>query len=89
MTWKHCLRNAAIAPLTYFGVIGAAIMTGSIVTEAVFDWPGLGFLALEAVRGQDYAVVLTLILLFATVYIVSALLVDILYAYLDPRIRYQ
>ena len=89
VTWKHCLRNAAIVPLTYFGVIGAAILTGSIVTETVFDWPGLGFLALEAVRGQDYAVVQTVILLFATVYIVSALLVDILYAYLDPRIRYQ
>jgi peptide/nickel transport system permease protein len=89
VTWKHCLRNAAIAPLTYFGVIGASILTGSIVVETVFDWPGLGFLALQAVRGQDYAVVQTVILLFATVYIVSALLVDILYAYLDPRIRFQ
>ena len=86
--WKHCLRNAAITPLTYFGVIGAAVLTGSVVTETVFAWPGLGLLALDAVLSRDYAVVQTVILLFATVYVTSNLLVDILYAYLDPRIRY-
>ncbi len=88
VVWKHCLRNAIIAPLTYFGIISAALLTGSVVVETVFAWPGLGLLALEAVLGRDYAVVQTLILLFASIYILANLAVDILYAYLNPRIRY-
>ena len=64
------------------------MLTGSVVTETVFAWPGLGLLALDAVLSRDYAVVQTVILLFATIYVTSNLLVDILYAYLDPRIRY-
>ena len=88
VVWKHCLRNAAIAPLTYFGVVSAALLTGSVVVETVFAWPGLGLLALEAVRARDYAVVQTVILLFATIYIACNLAVDIMYAYLNPRIRY-
>ena len=86
--WKHCLRNAAIAPLTYFAFIGAAMLTGSVITETVFAWPGLGLLAIEAVRAKDYEVIQTLIMLFAAFYISCNLFADILYAYLDPRIRY-
>ena len=87
--WKHALRNAAIPPLTFFGMIGAAVLSGALITETVFAWPGVGSLALEAVLGRDYAVVQTLILIFATIYVLSNLIVDILYAYLDPRIRYS
>lgn len=86
--WKHCLRNAAIAPLTYFAVVGASVLTGSVVTETVFFWPGVGQLALQAVQGRDYFVVQTVLLFFATLYIGANLIADILYAYLDPRIRY-
>ena len=64
------------------------MLTGSVVIETVFAWPGLGLLALEAVRGRDFAVVQTVILFFAAVYIICNLIVDILYAYLDPRIRF-
>ena len=89
VVWKHCLRNAAVAPLTYFGVISAAILVGSITTETVFAWPGLGRLILEATLTRDYAVVQAVVLLFAGMYIVGNLVVDILYAYLDPRIRFN
>ncbi len=86
--WKHCLRNAAIAPLTYFGLILGGFMTGSVVIETVFVWPGVGLLAIDALRSRDFQVVQSVVLFFAGVYIVCNLLVDILYAYLDPRIQY-
>jgi peptide/nickel transport system permease protein len=87
--WKHCLRNAAIAPLTYFGIILGTLMAGSVAIETVFTWPGVGLLAWDAVRARDYQVLQTLVILFAAIYIVANLGVDILYGYLDPRIRYQ
>ena len=87
--WRHALRNAAIAPLTYFGVMIGYLMVGSITTEVVFSWPGAGLLLVDAVRARDFPVVQTVVLVFATVFILSNLLVDILYAYLDPRIRYE
>lgn len=87
--WKHCLRNALITPLTYFGLILGSFLTGSVVTETVFAWPGVGLLAIDAVRARDFQVVQTVVLFFATIYILANLLVDIMYAYLDPRIRYD
>ena len=86
--WKHCLRNAAIAPLTYFGFILGGFLTGSVVIETVFAWPGVGLLAIDALRARDFQVVQSVVLFFGVIYIASNLLVDILYAYLDPRIRY-
>jgi peptide/nickel transport system permease protein len=87
--WKHCLRNASITPLTYFGIILGGFLTGSVVTETVFAWPGVGLLAIDAVQTRDFQVVQTVVLFFAAIYILSNLLVDILYGYLDPRIRYD
>ena len=55
--WKHALRNAAIAPLTYFGLLAGSLLTGSVVIESVFSWPGTGLLSIEAIRGRDYPVV--------------------------------
>ena len=86
--WKHCLRNAAIAPLTYFGFILGGFLTGSVVIETVFAWPGVGLLAIDALRARDFQVVQSVVLFFGVIYIASNLIVDILYAYLDPRIRY-
>ncbi|MDE2939684.1 MAG: ABC transporter permease [Chloroflexota bacterium] len=88
VVWKHCLRNAAIAPLTYFGFILGGFLTGSVVIETVFAWPGVGLLAIDALRARDFQVVQSVVLFFGVIYIASNLLVDILYAYLDPRIRY-
>lgn len=89
VVWKHCLRNAAIAPLTFFAIIAGVLLTGSVVTETVFTWPGVGLLVVDAVRSRDYQVVQAVVIVFAFIFILCNLLVDILYAYLDPRIRYQ
>ena len=89
VVWKHCLRNAAIAPLTVFAIIAGVLMTGSVVTESVFSWPGTGLLVVDAVRARDFQVVQAVVIVFAGIFILTNLLVDILYAYLDPRIRYQ
>ena len=87
--WKHALRNAAIAPLTYFGVVTGFLLTGSVVVETVFAWPGIGLLAVEAVEARDYAVVQGVVIFMASMFIFANLVVDVLYAYLDPRIRYN
>ncbi len=86
--WKHALRNASIPPLTYFGIVAGQLMTGAVITESVFTWPGVGLLAVDAIRARDYPVVQTVVITFAGIYILANLAVDILYAYLDPRIRY-
>jgi peptide/nickel transport system permease protein len=89
VVWKHCLRNAAIAPLTYFAITAGVLLTGSVVIESVFAWPGTGLLAVDAVRARDFQVVQAIVIVFAAVFILTNLVVDILYAYIDPRIRYQ
>ncbi len=89
VVWKHCLRNASIAPLTFFAIIAGVLLTGSVVTETVFTWPGVGLLVVDAVRSRDFQVVQAVVIIFAVIFILCNLLVDILYAYLDPRIRYQ
>jgi peptide/nickel transport system permease protein len=89
VVWKHCLRNAAIAPLTFFAIIAGVLMTGAVVTESVFSWPGTGLLVVDAVRARDFQVVQAVVIVFAGIFILTNLLVDIVYAYLDPRIRYQ
>jgi peptide/nickel transport system permease protein len=89
VVWKHCLRNASIAPLTVFAIIAGSLLTGSVVTETVFTWPGVGLLVVDAVRSRDFQVVQAVVIMFAGIFILCNLLVDIMYAYLDPRIRYQ
>jgi peptide/nickel transport system permease protein len=88
VVWKHCLRNAAIAPITYFAITAGVLLTGSVVIESVFAWPGTGLLAVDAVRARDFQVVQAIVIVFASVFIFTNLVVDILYAYLDPRIRF-
>ena len=64
------------------------LVTGSLVVETVFAWPGLGQLAIQALFGNDYPLLQAVIIVFTLMYIVAALLVDVMYAYIDPRIRY-
>ncbi len=87
--WKHALKNAAIAPLTFFGLVVGFLITGSVTVETVFAWPGIGLLAVEAVNARDYQVIQAVTLVGALVYIVVGLVVDILYGYVDPRVRYS
>ena len=87
--WKHSLRNAAPTPLTYFGVFAAVLMTGSVTTETIFSWPGTGQLAFQSVIARDFELIQALVLVFASIFILSSFIVDVLYAYLNPRIRFN
>jgi peptide/nickel transport system permease protein len=86
---KHGLRNALIPVLTLFGVFLATLVTGAIVTETVFAWPGIGRLTFEAVIFRDYPLLQAVVILDAVLVLGVNLVVDILYAYVDPRIRYS
>jgi len=86
--WKHAFRNALIPPLTFAGITLGSLITGSLVAETVFAWPGLGQLAYLAVRDSDYPLLQGVVITFAVFYLASNLLVDVLYAYVDPRIRF-
>ena len=85
--WKHAFRNAVIAPLTNAGLLLAGFMAGTVVTETVFAWPGMGRLAIDAVRTNDFPVVSALTLIFTVVYVGANFLIDIAYGFVDPRIR--
>jgi len=85
---RHALRNAAVPIVTIIGIGVASLITGVVVTESVFNLPGLGRLVVEAVLARDYPVIQGLILLFSFTYILINLVVDVLYTVFDPRIRY-
>ena len=88
VVWKHAFRNALIPPLTFGALVIAGLITGSIVVETVFAWPGIGLLAVSSVYNSDYPLTQGIVLVFTTVYVVIAFVVDVLYALVDPRIRY-
>jgi peptide/nickel transport system permease protein len=88
LIWKHALRNAMIPPLTFAGVTLGNLVAGSITTELVFAWPGLGLLAIQSTLVSDYPVLQGVVIMFTLLYVAAAFLVDITYAYIDPRIRY-
>lgn len=86
--WKHAFKNAIIVPITFSGLLAAAYITGTVVTETVFSWPGLGRLAVDAVFNNDFPVMTGVVLFFTVIYVGVNLFVDISYALIDPRIRY-
>lgn len=88
VVWKHSLRNALIPVLTFSGTYLSAFITGAILVETVFAWPGLGRLVYDSIIWRDFPVLQSLILLTAAAVIAVNLMVDVLYAYIDPRIRY-
>jgi len=85
--WKHGLRNAALPTLTFLGFSYGLLLAGAVTTEVVFAWPGLGWLAAEAVTRRDFPIVQAVTLLTSAMIIALNLTVDVLYAVLDPRIR--
>ena len=85
---SHATVNAAIPPLTFFGVVIVGLLTGSVIVETVFAWPGIGLLALEATNARDYQVIQAVALIASAMFIFMNLIVDVLYAYIDPRVRY-
>ena len=89
IVWKHAFRNALIAPLTYTALVFVAFLTGAVVTETVFAWPGLGELAVRSVNNLDLAVLSGVVLFLTVLYVVVNFVTDVLYAVIDPRIRLE
>jgi len=87
--WKHALRNALIAPLTTAGILFANLIAGEVIIETVFNWPGVGRLTVEGLVARDFPLVQGVTLMLAGLVLLVNLLVDVLYAYVDPQIRYQ
>lgn len=85
--YKHALRNCAIPLITYFGLQFGGLLGGIVVIERVFDWPGMGSLALDAVAARDYPVLQAVIMILALMIVAVNLAVDIAYGLVDPRIR--
>ena len=85
--WKHTLRNALITIITILGLQLGALLSGSVITETVFSWPGIGSLLIQAITTRDYKLAQGVILFFAMVYFFINLTVDLLYTWVDPRIR--
>lgn len=87
VVYLHALRNAMIPILTVIGLQFGGLLAGAVITETIFSWPGLGRLAVDSIRAKDFPVVQGVILVFALAYAIVNLIVDVLYAYLDPRLR--
>jgi ABC-type dipeptide/oligopeptide/nickel transport system permease component len=86
---KHALKNALLPVLTVVGLELGHLLGGAVVVETVFAWPGIGLLAVQSVLGRDYPVVQVIIIISALVFVLTNLLIDLLYTWLDPRISYQ
>ncbi|SPJ24104.1 ABC transporter permease [Palleronia abyssalis] len=87
--YKHALRNSSIALVTYLGLQFGSLMGGLVVVELVFNWPGMGTLAVEAIAQRDYPILQTVISFLAIMIVAVNLLVDLVYMALDPRIRLE
>jgi peptide/nickel transport system permease protein len=85
--WRHALRNALIPVVTVIGLQIGVLLSGAIITESIFDWPGLGSLLLEGIRQRDYPVVQGCVLVIAVTYVTVNLVTDVAYGWFDPRIR--
>jgi peptide/nickel transport system permease protein len=85
---KHAVRNALLSYVTVLGLQLASLMAGSVVTEQVFAWPGIGLLAIQAINSRDMAVVQAIVIIASLIVMSANLLVDLLYAVIDPRIQY-
>ena len=86
---RHALKNALLPALTVAGLQLAALVSGAIVVETVFGWPGIGSLVFTAIKGRDFPLVQAGTIIFGVTVVLANLLVDVLYAYVDPRIRYE
>lgn len=87
--WRHALKNALIPVVTVIGLQTGTLLGGAVLTEIVFAWPGIGRLLVESILSRDYPVIQGVVLLVATLFIFINLIVDIIYSFLDPRIRYH
>ena len=89
VVWKHAFKNALIPPLTFSALILVGFIGGTVVTETVFAWPGLGLMTYTSIINNDFPLMTAAVLVFTIVYVFAVFLIDILYAFIDPRIRYS
>ncbi|OLC17721.1 MAG: ABC transporter permease [Candidatus Rokubacteria bacterium 13_1_40CM_69_27] len=87
IVWKHALKNAAIPIVTIVGIELGTLLGGAVITETIFAWPGVGRLSVQAIYNRDYPVVQAAVFLLASTFVLVNLVVDVVYTYLDPRIR--
>ena len=87
--YRHALRNALLPTVTMTGLFVGFLLTGAILTESVFSWPGLGLLTFDSILNRDYPVILSLFFIFSVMIIASNLATDIVYGLLDPRVSYE
>ena len=85
---RHGLRNALLPLITLVGLQLGALLSGAVITETVFSWPGIGSLVVEAIHRRDYPVVQATVLCISTSYVVLNLFMDLAYAWVDPRVRF-
>lgn len=85
--WKHALANSLIPVITFMGTFFATMITGAVVIETVFAWPGIGRLAYESILARDFPVVQAVVLVITALFIAANLIVDLLYLLVDPRLR--
>lgn len=87
VVWRHALPNALIPMITLLGLDLGALLAGSVITETIFAWPGIGRLAVDSIYARDFPVVQAVVFVVASVYVAANLIVDVLYVFLDPRVR--
>jgi peptide/nickel transport system permease protein len=87
--YRHALRNAMLPIITIVGLQFGALLGGAVITETVFSWQGIGFLIVDAIKYRDYPIIQGAVLVIAIGFVMTNLLVDVLYAYFDPRIQYK
>ncbi|MDI7247176.1 MAG: ABC transporter permease [Bacillota bacterium] len=89
VVWRHALRNAMIPVITVIGVDVPSLLSGAMLTETIFCWPGIGRLAVEAVINRDFPIQRGVVLFMALVFLGATLIVDLSYGFFDPRVRYE
>jgi peptide/nickel transport system permease protein len=87
VVWKHALSNSLVPVLTYMGAFFATMVTGAVVIETVFGWPGIGRLAFEAINDRDYPLMQAVVLVMTAVFMLANMAVDLTHAWIDPRLR--
>lgn len=87
--YQHALKNAVIPVITLIGMTVGILLSGAVITESIFSWPGVGFLTLQAIYSKDIPLVQASVIITATLLVLVNLCVDLLYTYLDPRIRFE
>ena len=85
--WFHGLKNALIPILTIVGLELGALLSGSVIIETIFAWPGIGSLLISSINARDYPLVIGTILVYTLIFVVINFVIDLLYPFLDPRVR--